>query len=60
MGRGLIEHARELGLELPPELDDPNAEVTPQLIIDVFRQVAGHYFPLLAPAGTATGHSGKA
>src|SRR6478736_380311 len=57
MGRGLIEHARELGLELPPELDDPNAEVTPQLIIDVFRQVAGHYFPLLAPAGTATGHS---
>ena len=57
MGQGIIEHARELGLELPPELDDPNADLTPQLIIEVFRQVAGHYFPLLAPEGIAAGHS---
>ena len=57
MGQGIIEHARELGLELPQELDDPNADLTPQLIIEVFRQVAGHYFPLLAPEGIAAGHS---
>jgi hypothetical protein len=60
MGRGLIEHARELGLELPPQLDDPDAEVTPQVIIDVFRQVAGHYFPRLAPDRAAAGHSANA
>ena len=57
MGQGIVEHARELGLELPPQLDDPNADLTPQLIIEVFRQVAGHYFPLLAPEGIAAGHS---
>jgi hypothetical protein len=57
MGQGIIEHARELGLELPPQLDDPNADLTPQLIIEVFRQVAGHYFPLLAPEGIAASHS---
>ena len=56
MGHGLIEHARELGLELPSGLDDPAAEPTPADIIEVFRQVAGHYFPLLAPDKTAAGH----
>ena len=30
MGQGIIEHARELGVELPPQLDDPDAELTPQ------------------------------
>jgi phospholipase C len=56
MGHGLIEHARELGLELPPQLQDPAAEPTPHDIIQVFRQVAGHYFPLLTPHSTAAGH----
>ena len=55
MGQGLIEHARELGLELPPHLDDPAAEPTPQDIVDVLREVAWHYFPLLAPDGAGTG-----
>jgi phospholipase C len=49
MGKGIIEHARQLGLELPPRLDDPNAEITPQTVIDVLSQVTRHYFPLLAP-----------
>jgi phospholipase C len=60
MGQGIIEHARGLGLELPPQLNDPNAEVTPQVIIDVFRQVAWHYFPRLAPDATAAGHPANA
>jgi hypothetical protein len=48
---GLIEHAREMGVKLPPQLDDPNAELTPTLIIEVLRDVAWHYFPRLAPEG---------
>lgn len=55
MGHGIIGHARELGLELPPGLDDPAAEPTPDDIIEAFRLVAGRYFPLLVPDGTAAG-----
>jgi phospholipase C len=55
MGHGLLEQARQIGLRLPPQLDDPTAELTPEDILDVFRHVAWHYFPLLAPAGTAAG-----
>ena len=57
MGEGIIEHARALGVELPPELDDPTTELTPPLIIDALRRVAWRYFPLLAPDGTGSGHS---
>ena len=53
MGHGIIEHARELGLELPPQLDDPAADPTPADIIEVFRLVAWRYFPRLAPSGGA-------
>jgi hypothetical protein len=60
MGKGIIEHARGLGLELPPKLNDPDAEPTPQDIIDVFRQVAGQYFPRLAPADTPVRPPAKA
>ena len=35
-------------LKLPPQLDDPSAELTPQLIVEVIRDVAFHYFPQLA------------
>jgi phospholipase C len=59
MGRGIIEHARQLGLELPPQLADPDAEITPQNIIAVLRQVTWHYFPLLAPEAALDGHSGN-
>jgi phospholipase C len=50
MGRGIIEHAREIGVELPPQLDDPGGEITPELIVDLLRHVAWRYFPLLAPS----------
>jgi len=46
---GIIEHARQMGVELPPQLDDPSAELTPQLIVEVIRDVGFHYFPQLAP-----------
>jgi phospholipase C len=52
IGPGIIEHAKERGVKnLPPELDDPNVQLTPRLIIQVIRDVAWHYFPKLAPEG---------
>ena len=53
---GIIEHARQMGLKLPPQLDDPAAELTPQLIVEAIRDVAFHYFPRLAPADTGDSH----
>ena len=48
-GPALIDKARALGATLPPELDDPHTELTPQRIIQVMRDVAWHFFPRLAP-----------
>ena len=49
IGPGIIEHARKMGLQLPPQLDDPSAELTPQLIVEVIRDASFHYFPQLGP-----------
>ena len=49
MGQGVIEMARELGLELPPRADQPNAEITPEVMLGLLREISWHYFPLLAP-----------
>ena len=49
MGHGIIEHARELAIKLPPQLDDPAARPTHEDILQVLRQVAWQYFPLLNP-----------
>ena len=49
---GFIANAKQMGVaNLPPELDDPDVEITPELIIKTFRDVAWHYFPQLAPEG---------
>jgi phospholipase C len=53
---GIIEHARQMGVKLPPQLDDPSAELTPQLIVEVIREVAFQYFPQLAPGGAGDSH----
>jgi phospholipase C len=50
MGPGIIEQAKELGLGLPPEVETPDAEITPEVMFDVIRQAAWHFFPRLAPA----------
>jgi phospholipase C len=44
---GLLARAREIGVNLPPELQDPAAELTPTLVIPFLRDLAGHFFPLL-------------
>jgi hypothetical protein len=52
---GIIQHARQMGVKLPPQPDDPSAELTPQLIVEVIRDVAFHYFPKVAIATEPTG-----
>jgi phospholipase C len=48
MGLGIIAKAKEMAVKLPAELDDPGTEFTPRLIVGVMRDVAWHFFPLLA------------
>jgi phospholipase C len=52
LGKGIahaiITRARERGVPLPAELNDPETELDPRLILFALRQVAGHFFPLLA------------
>jgi phospholipase C len=48
MGHGLIAKAREMEVKLPAELNDPGTALTPKLIVGVIRDVAAHFFPLLA------------
>jgi hypothetical protein len=52
LGKGLapaiITRARQMGVQLPAELSNPEAGLPPQRIVSVLRQVAGHFFPRLA------------
>jgi phospholipase C len=54
IGPALIATAQQMGVQLPAELNDPAADLPPQLIVSILRQIAGHFFPLLA--GDAKGH----
>ena len=47
VGPGLIAKAKEMGVTLPPELDDPGAELKPGSVVPLLRDVAHHFFPLL-------------
>ncbi len=53
---GLIERARELGVALPPQLDDPSAEVKGALMVEVLRDISWHFFPQLAPSDASEVH----
>ncbi len=54
LGKGLvpafIAMARQLGVPLPAELNDPEAALPPGRVVGVLRDIAGHFFPLLAGA----------
>jgi phospholipase C len=52
VGPALIAKAQELGVPLSAELTEPGAELPPGQMIGVLRQVAGHFFPLLATNAT--------
>jgi phospholipase C len=48
IGPGLIGKARELGLELSAEQNDQGSP-PPRHVVETLRQIAGHFFPRLAP-----------
>jgi hypothetical protein len=52
LGKGLasafIALARQLGVPLPAELNDPEAARPPGRVVGVLRDIADHFFPLLA------------
>jgi phospholipase C len=49
VGPAVLEKAKELGVELPPQLDDPSAEPTPEVLAELIRDIGFHFFPLLKP-----------
>jgi hypothetical protein len=48
IGPALIARAQQMGVQLPAELNDPATDLPPRLVVSVLRQIAGHFFPLLA------------
>jgi phospholipase C len=54
LGKGVvpavIAKAREMGVSLPAELQDPNADMPPRVVVEIFRDIAAHFFPLLRSA----------
>jgi hypothetical protein len=55
VGPAVLEKAKELGVEIPPQLDDPSAEPTPEVLAELIRDIGFHFFPLLKP-GTDTSY----
>ncbi|MQM30145.1 MAG: hypothetical protein CRU78_06225 [Candidatus Accumulibacter phosphatis] len=49
---GLVAHAREMGIQLPPEFDDLNSDPPPAELFQLLRDIAFHYFPGLAATDT--------
>jgi hypothetical protein len=50
IGPGLLDAAKKMGVPLPSQLDGPNAEFTPELLIKFLRQICWHLFPRLEPS----------
>src|SRR5262249_29608197 len=59
MGQGLIEYAKQLGLELPPGVEQSDGAMTPELIGGI-RQIAWHYSPLRARDAARAGQPANA
>ena len=51
----IVATAREMGVELPPEVNDGTAELPPRMIVGVLREISGHFFPRLATAANMPG-----
>jgi hypothetical protein len=50
---GIIAKAKQKGMALPPQVEDPNFHLTPQLASDTITYVGTHFWPLLGPQGPA-------
>ena len=54
VGPAVLEKAKELGVELPSQLDARSAEPTPELLAQLIRDIGFHFFPLLKPGAAAS------
>jgi hypothetical protein len=54
IGPGLLEHAKQSGLPIPPDLANAEAAPTGEQLVEVVFEIAAHYFPRLAEAGDST------
>ncbi len=50
---GIIAKAKQKGMALPPQVEDPNFHLTPQLASDTITYVGTHFWPQLGPQGPA-------
>lgn len=48
---GILAMAKSKGVQLPPEVDDPNFHLTPWLAYDTLTYVCAHIWPALGPQG---------
>jgi len=48
MGGGMIEHAKQAGIAIPPELADPTSPPSAEQIIAFLRTITARFFPRLA------------
>jgi hypothetical protein len=47
-GAGMVEHAQQAGLTVPPELTDPDAHPSTEQIVAALRSLGAQIFPRLA------------
>jgi phospholipase C len=47
-GGGMLDHAKQAGVAVPPELTDPTAHPSPEQTIAALRSIAAQFFPRLA------------
>jgi phospholipase C len=52
-GGGMLEHAKEAGVAIPPELADPNTPPSPEQVVAGVRSIAAEFFPRLASPAQA-------
>jgi hypothetical protein len=48
MGGGMLEHAKQSGITIPPELTDPKSPPSAEQIIAFSRSITAEIFPRLA------------
>ena len=48
MGGGLLDHAKQAGITIPPELTDPASPPSAAQIIAFLRSITAQFFPRLA------------
>jgi phospholipase C len=48
-GGGMLEHAAQAGVAIPPDLSDPNAHPSPEQVMAGLRKITAQFFPRLAP-----------